>query len=319
MSWPRCITERRAVRATTLLRTTIHLVSARDALVRCAPLMQPVAERQWRIQPVRPALAGVDVDEVVAAGLSHARRAPAHHRRAREAAARALAGPRGRGPRLRHPLPGRPGADPAARRVGPERPARPRYDRAVAGPAAGGRTPRRRPRAALPGGLRSGHREGRPDLELADRHRARCSSGFGPACARFATRPAASSSTSPTRRFRTRTPRRRSASCPSTTTWSSPMTIAAASSTAASGSMAGCAARSLSTASFAEPGGRTRSGDVATLQIATVRRRGRRRPMPRSRRRPPACSTSFAADAAVTREIQLREGTDRDRLAYARA
>jgi winged helix DNA-binding protein len=61
------ITERRAVRATTLLRTTIHLASARDALVLRATL-QPVVERQWGYSPFARALAGVDVDEVVAAG-----------------------------------------------------------------------------------------------------------------------------------------------------------------------------------------------------------------------------------------------------------
>jgi len=61
------IAKRRAVRATTLMRTTIHLVSARDALA-LRPLLQPVAERQWRYSPFARALAGVDVDEVVAAG-----------------------------------------------------------------------------------------------------------------------------------------------------------------------------------------------------------------------------------------------------------
>ena len=62
------ITERRAVRATTMLRTTIHLVSARDALTLRALLQHPVAERQWGYSPFARALAGVDVDEVVAAG-----------------------------------------------------------------------------------------------------------------------------------------------------------------------------------------------------------------------------------------------------------
>ena len=61
------ITERRAVRATTLLRTTIHLVSARDALALRA-VLQPTIERQWGYSPFVRALAGVDVDEVVAAG-----------------------------------------------------------------------------------------------------------------------------------------------------------------------------------------------------------------------------------------------------------
>jgi hypothetical protein len=61
------IEERGAVRATTLLRTTIHLVSARDALTMRA-VLQPVAERQWGYSPFARALAGVNVDEVVAAG-----------------------------------------------------------------------------------------------------------------------------------------------------------------------------------------------------------------------------------------------------------
>ncbi len=61
------IAERGAVRATTLLRTTIHLVSARDALTLRA-VLQPVAERQWGYSPFARALAGIDVDEVVATG-----------------------------------------------------------------------------------------------------------------------------------------------------------------------------------------------------------------------------------------------------------
>jgi len=61
------IVERRAVRATTLLRGTIHLVSARDALQMRA-VLQPNIERQWRHSPFARALAGVDVGEVVTAG-----------------------------------------------------------------------------------------------------------------------------------------------------------------------------------------------------------------------------------------------------------
>ena len=80
------ITERRAVRATTLLRTTIHLVSARDALVLRATL-QPVVERQWGYSPFARALAGVGRRRRGGRRTGHARRAPAHHRRAREAAA----------------------------------------------------------------------------------------------------------------------------------------------------------------------------------------------------------------------------------------
>ena len=62
------IEERRAVRVVMLMRTTIHLVSARDCL-EIRPLMQPVVARQWRYSPFAKALAGLDVDEVVAAGL----------------------------------------------------------------------------------------------------------------------------------------------------------------------------------------------------------------------------------------------------------
>jgi hypothetical protein len=62
------IEERRAVRVVMLLRTTIHLVSARDCL-EIRPLLQPVAARQWGYSPFAKALAGLDIDEVVSAGL----------------------------------------------------------------------------------------------------------------------------------------------------------------------------------------------------------------------------------------------------------
>ncbi|HEX7195968.1 MAG TPA: winged helix DNA-binding domain-containing protein [Candidatus Limnocylindria bacterium] len=62
------LAERRAVRATAVMRTTIHLLSAADALS-IRPLMQPVAERAWRYSPFVRQLDGVDVDAVVAAGL----------------------------------------------------------------------------------------------------------------------------------------------------------------------------------------------------------------------------------------------------------
>jgi hypothetical protein len=59
--------ERRAVRATTMLRTTIHLFSARDARA-VRPVLQPVAERQFGYSPFARALDGVPIDEVVAEG-----------------------------------------------------------------------------------------------------------------------------------------------------------------------------------------------------------------------------------------------------------
>jgi hypothetical protein len=59
--------QRRAVRATTMLRTTIHLFSARDALA-VRPVLQPVAERGFRSSPFARALEGMPIDEVVAEG-----------------------------------------------------------------------------------------------------------------------------------------------------------------------------------------------------------------------------------------------------------
>jgi len=61
------IAERHAVRAVALMRTTIHLVSAADCLV-MRPLLQPVVERAYRYSPFPRAIAGVDLDELVAAG-----------------------------------------------------------------------------------------------------------------------------------------------------------------------------------------------------------------------------------------------------------
>ena len=62
------IEERRAVRVVMLLRTTIHLVSARDCL-EIRPLLQPIAERQWRYSPFAKALAGLDIEEVLGESL----------------------------------------------------------------------------------------------------------------------------------------------------------------------------------------------------------------------------------------------------------
>lgn len=61
----RLILDRRAVRAP-LMRTTVHLASARDCLM-MRPLVQPVLERVFRGQFGRN-LAGIDIDEVVATG-----------------------------------------------------------------------------------------------------------------------------------------------------------------------------------------------------------------------------------------------------------
>lgn len=58
---------RHAVRAVTMMRTTIHLVTAADCLT-IRPLLQPVVERAFRHGPFSKALAGLDIDEVVDAG-----------------------------------------------------------------------------------------------------------------------------------------------------------------------------------------------------------------------------------------------------------
>lgn len=61
------LTDRRAVRAVMLMRTTIHLVSARDCLA-LRPLLRPVVERAYRSSPFAKALVGVDMEELVAVG-----------------------------------------------------------------------------------------------------------------------------------------------------------------------------------------------------------------------------------------------------------
>jgi DNA glycosylase AlkZ-like len=60
------IVARRAVR-TSLMRATIHLVTARDALV-LRPLIQPVLERGFRASPFGQAVPGVDLGPILAAG-----------------------------------------------------------------------------------------------------------------------------------------------------------------------------------------------------------------------------------------------------------
>lgn len=62
------ITDRRAVRAVMMMRTTIHLMTAADWLA-LRPVLQSVQERGFRTgSPFGRQLAGLDLDEVVAAG-----------------------------------------------------------------------------------------------------------------------------------------------------------------------------------------------------------------------------------------------------------
>ena len=60
------INERTAVR-TAVMRTTIHLVTARDALTLC-PMTSPVMERTLRSTPFGKGTVGLDLDDVVAKG-----------------------------------------------------------------------------------------------------------------------------------------------------------------------------------------------------------------------------------------------------------
>lgn len=63
----RRVTDRRAVRAAAMLRATIHLHTARDALG-LRPVLQPMLERTFRSSPFARNVAGLDMAELLAAG-----------------------------------------------------------------------------------------------------------------------------------------------------------------------------------------------------------------------------------------------------------
>ena len=112
--------EGRAAIRTHVMRTTVHLVTARDgALLR--PLMQPVLDRSFASSPWAKKLPGVDLDAVAAAGRELLGRRPADPRAAGRAPGRALPGPGPGVARAHRDDQGARGAGPAARHLGRER------------------------------------------------------------------------------------------------------------------------------------------------------------------------------------------------------
>lgn len=61
------IAERRVVRAVSMMRTTIHLLTARDWLA-LRPVLQSVQDSRFRSSPFARSLVGLDTDEVLVAG-----------------------------------------------------------------------------------------------------------------------------------------------------------------------------------------------------------------------------------------------------------
>ena len=163
------IEARRAVRVVMLLRTTIHLVSARDCL-EIRPLLQPVAERQWRYSPFAKALRRARHRRGRGRQPRAAGGASADGRRDRETPRRALAGSGPVVAGVRDALARAARAGPAARVVGPGRAAGARDRRALARRAPRRSPVTRRSRGALPRRLRAGDGSGRRRLVVAHRH-----------------------------------------------------------------------------------------------------------------------------------------------------
>ena len=263
--------ERRAAIRTHVMRTTVHLVTARDgALLR--PLMQPVLDRSFASSPWAKKLPGVDLDAVAAAG--------------RELLAGAVLTRAQLGERLAERFPGQ---DPASLahavtiRVpavqvpprgiwGASGPAAWAADRGVDGRAAGGRARRRRRGAALPRRLRACEHPRRADLVGPDAPARRDRAPPPPAA--DLPRRARARALRPARRAAPRPPTcpRRRASCPSTTTCCSPTPTARASTATAAScpcprATAACGAPCSSTGSSARLWRVEREGPVATVRV----------------------------------------------------
>ncbi len=149
----------RAVRIA-LMRSTLHLVSREDA-ARLRPAVQPAVDGSLRASYGK-ALEGVRRREVV----EEARTLMAARSRVSSelgrVLARTMARPEPLGARQRRPRLDPPGADPAARRMGPQWKGRPSPARRLAGGAAGRRRSPGRPDRALPARVRTGERGRRP-------------------------------------------------------------------------------------------------------------------------------------------------------------
>jgi DNA glycosylase AlkZ-like len=146
------ITERRAVRMG-LMRSTIHLVSARDGL-ELYPLMRPVLERTFRGSSFSKQVAGVDLDELLAAGRELLAGKPRTRAELSQAARRALERGRRRVARLRRHLPHPPGPGSSPRAMAAERPAPADDGPGVARPRARGRALALRDGSSLLGRVR---------------------------------------------------------------------------------------------------------------------------------------------------------------------
>ena len=241
--------ERREAVRISLMRGTIHLVTAAD--VRRAAAGDAGRPRPHRALPVPAPDGGRRRGGAARRGAGAPAREAVAGRRPRPRARAALARRGPVGAAGRQPLPPRARADPAARPVAAQRPARcTSWPRTGSG-ARSTRRPTRRPRCGA-----TSPRSARPPSPTCGRGRgsrgcARSSSGCGRSCAPSPTSAAASSSTCPTARGRIRTRRRRRASCRSTTTPSSPTTTARGSSRPGSRGSGGSATRSSSSTAFA--------------------------------------------------------------------
>ena len=223
----RLMLERSVVRVA-LMRSTIHLVSARDCLA-LRDLVQPAIARPSRHSAARRA-AGVEDDELARAGRALLDAEPRTFRELGALLTRALAGVRRRCARDGRARDRAPRPDPPARALASRRRSLPRRRRDLAQGHRRERDLDGRSRAPLPRGVRPGHASSTLRRSRASRASARCSTAFAPSSRRSATRPAASCSTSPMHRARWDAPALPRGSCPSSTTSCSRTRAASASS-----------------------------------------------------------------------------------------